>query len=482
MKSDNTGLLGLDPSRPEDATPIPWPPPGGLDSSQDPFARLAPGDPSSPSSASPADGEAPDPVAAPSLLGLPATWSTSRAPRKTPTPKTSKTPKTRAIPKAETAPLTLPVLQPLAARPVESDPRLEDLPVPLFALDLEEKAAEAEVPPSRWGFTKDRAVALSVVLHFLFAISIIVAPPPQKTPENPDELPPDLLGLNKLWAVPPREPPIPIQFFPAPGPKASQPGPNPRLSDIDRKAGGGDPKLPRAETPKSVAGPGVRDLAPGKSGKGEGPDQAARAAVEAARQAQGDASKGNGGTPDDVSDSGKGTPSRKGLAGLTASPLKQISAADAARVAAQEGRVGGGGDEGGGWESEGGFVDSGPLSFDTKGYDWGPYAAEMIRKIKRNWEIPKLAHYGLKGRLVIRFYLMKDGRVEGLRILVSSGIPPYDNASLQAVRNSSPFRAIPPDFPNPREGVTITFLYNIRPEDLDSFDQQAAPPRPLLPR
>ena len=107
---------------------------------------------------------------------------------------------------------------------------------------------------------------------------------------------------------------------------------------------------------------------------------------------------------------------------------------------------------------------------------------EMIRKIKRNWEIPKLAHYGLKGRLVIRFYLMKDGRVEGLRILVSSGIPPYDNASLQAVRNSSPFRPIPPDFPNPREGVTITFLYNIRPEDLDSFDQQPAAPRPLLPR
>ena len=93
-------------------------------------------------------------------------------------------------------------------------------------------------------------------------------------------------------------------------------------------------------------------------------------------------------------------------------------AASAARAASRDGggRPAGGGDEGAGWESEGGFVDSGPLSFDTKGYDWGPYAAEMIRKIKRNWEIPKLAHYGLKGRLVIRFYLMKDGRVESLRV------------------------------------------------------------------
>ena len=479
MKSDNAGLLGLDPSSPEDATPLPWPPRGGLDRSQDPFARAAASGPCAPSPASPAGEEPPEPEAAPSLLGLPATWSPSRAPRKT---RSAPTPKTPAAPKAPAGPISLPVLQPLGVGPGEKSLPAEDVPVPLFALELEEKAAEAEAPPSRWGFTKDRAVALSVILHLLFALSIVVAPPQPKAPETPGELPPDLLGLNKLWAVPPPEPPIPVQFYPAPGPKAASPGPNPRQSDLDRRAGGGDPRLPKAETPKSVAAPGIRDLAPGRSGRGSGAEEAARAAAEAAQRAQADASKGNGGTPDDVSESGKGTPSRKGLAGLAASPLKQISAADAARVAAQEGRAGGGGDEGGGWESEGGFVDSGPLSFDTKGYDWGPYAAEMIRKIKRNWEIPKLAHYGLKGRLVIRFFLMKDGRVEGLRILVSSGIPPYDNASLQAVRNSSPFRPIPPDFPNPREGVTITFLYNIRPEDLDSFDPQKEAPRPLLPR
>ena len=123
-----------------------------------------------------------------------------------------------------------------------------------------------------------------------------------------------------------------------------------------------------------------------------------------------------------------------------------------------------------------------PLSFDTKGYEWGPYAAEMIRKIKRNWEIPKLAHYGLKGRLVVRFFILKDGRVEGLRLLVSSGIPPYDNASMQAIRNSSPFRPLPADLPNVREGVTITFLYNIRPEDDDNPDAKKGPPRPLLPK
>ena len=401
MKTNPQSLLSLDPSRPEDGLPIPWPPPGGLDPSQDPFAR------------------------------------------------------------------TVPVA-------------VEEVAVPLLALDLEEEV-EKERVPSRWGFTTDRAVVLSVLLHALLAFLIIVAPGRDASAPDPDELPPDFLGLDKLWAGLPSQPPIPIQFYPAPGPKASQAGPNARPSDLDRRAGGGDPKFPRAETPQSVARPGIQDLDQGKRGEGRGAGEEARAAAEAARKAEASEAEGTG-SPEDGSESAKGTPITKGFAGLASSPLRQISAADAARAAAREGVSGGGGDEGGGWESEGGFVDSGPLSFDTKGYDWGPYAAEMIRKIKRNWEIPKLAHYGLKGRLVVRFFLMKDGRVEGLRLLVSSGVPPFDNASLKAIQNSNPFRAIPPDFPNPREGVTITFLYNIRPEDLDSFDTGKTPPRPLLPR
>lgn len=405
LKTSSPGLLGLDPSRPGDQTPVPWPPPGGLEPAHDPFAR-----------------------------------------------------------------------------PV---PEEVELPIPLLALDLEETAV-AEAAPSRWSFTRDRAVLLSVLLHALFGLFVLLAPPPER-PANPDELPPDLLGLNKLWAVPPPNPPIPVHFYPAPGPKAPEPGPNPRLSDLDRKAGGGDPRLPKAQTPKAVAGPGIRELAPGRRGPGRGAGDEARAAAEAARLAAAAtaAERGAGNGAPNVSEDGKGTPTAKGLSGLAASPLRQIGPQQTASSAAatpRSGSPGGGGDEGGGWESEGGFVDSGPLSFDTKGYDWGAYAAEMIRKIKRNWEIPKLAHYGLKGRLVVRFYLLRDGRVEGLRLLVSSGVPPFDNASMQAIRSSNPFRPLPADFPNPREGVTITFLYNIRPEDEGKAGTPAEPPRPLLPR
>ena len=97
-------------------------------------------------------------------------------------------------------------------------------------------------------------------------------------------------------------------------------------------------------------------------------------------------------------------------------------------------------------------MDSGPLSFDTVGYDWGAYAAEMIRKIKRNWDVPALARYGVKGRLTIRFYILKDGRVEAERILSNSGVPPFDNAAFLAIAHSSPFRPLPSDLGKEREG------------------------------
>jgi TonB family protein len=113
----------------------------------------------------------------------------------------------------------------------------------------------------------------------------------------------------------------------------------------------------------------------------------------------------------------------------------------------------------------GGFVDSGPISFDTQWYDWGDYAEEMIRRIKLHWEVPQLARMGVKGKLSIRFYIRADGTVEGEKILRDSTIPPYDHAAFQAIATSSPFRPLPKDLHEDREGVTVTFFYNIRPSE-----------------
>ena len=127
--------------------------------------------------------------------------------------------------------------------------------------------------------------------------------------------------------------------------------------------------------------------------------------------------------------------------------------------------MGGAGDEGAGLpNADGGFVDSGPLSFDSAWYDWGSYAAEMVRRIKLNWDIPSLARLGWKGKLTIRFFILADGRVDDAKIVKGSGIPPFDFAALQAILKSSPFRPLPSDLNSSREGVTVTFFYNLRPE------------------
>lgn len=316
--------------------------------------------------------------------------------------------------------------------------------------------------PEGFRLTKERAVSLSIILHLLLALVLVTVRFPERKQVPLDKLP-DPLGLIKMLS-PTAPPPIPIQFFPAPGPKAPAPGKNPLPSDANRVAHGGDPKLPKMEQPRAVAQPGIQDLAAGK--RGETPVEAKPAAAAPedplASTNQGYPQEGVMPRPE---------PFR--LRGLPQSTVAGLTAEQAARAARESA---GSGDEGGGFEHEGGFADSGPLSFDTIDYDWGAYAAAMIRRIKLHWDVPSLARYGMKGRVTIRFFIEKDGRVTGETILASSGIPPFDNAAFQAIATSSKFKPLPDDLGHDREGVTVTFFYNTRPED------EAPARRPLLPK
>jgi TonB family protein len=318
--------------------------------------------------------------------------------------------------------------------------------------------ARAQSTARDWRLNTERAFALSVILHLLLVIALLTIKLPERRAENKS----DPLGLMSLMQGTPPDPSIPVQFFPAPGPKAQQPGPRPLPSDMNRQAHGGDPQLPVLPVPKAYPQAGIRDLDAGRPG-----------APSVARPARGDEAGDRGRKLTDLGQSvpmsDPPTPEERAamgrLRGLPSLDLGSISAQDAKRAAQADG--GQGGENGGGFDRDGGFVDSGPLSFDTVGYDWGAYAAEMIRKIKRNWDVPALARYGVKGRLTIRFYILKDGRVEAERILSNSGVPPFDNAAFLAISHASPFRPLPSDLGHDREGVTVTFFYNIRPEDTE---------------
>ncbi len=309
-------------------------------------------------------------------------------------------------------------------------------------------------------FPIERFILVSLVAHLVLVVLLLVVP--KKVPANSDL-------FAALVPQPKDDTPIPVVFTDVTGQPRTNPKKSP-LSDADRRAGGGDPSKPKAATPYSPP-TGVAGLAPGPRGprvpgsvqpaqpSKRSPDASASAQAEPrgeARSAQAQAPATAEAKPSEFPDMTKP---------MTTGPREttRLAGLDTAIREAARGAVGGEGGSPGG-DPEGGFVDSGPVSFDTSWYDWGPYAAEMIRRIKLHWDVPELARLGWKGSLTVRFFILADGTVADAKILRGSSIPPFDFAAFQAIVKSSPFRPLPLDLHSTREGVTVTFFYNMRPE------------------
>jgi TonB family protein len=348
---------------------------------------------------------------------------------------------------------------PPAATPAAANPPspFESVEVPEFERDLEDRL--------RRPIPLERAVLFSLAAHLLFLLLIMLAPAGSLSQAG--------RGLfGALVAPEDTSEKIPIVFREAPGPARE----NPRRaepSDKTRRAGGGDPARARSDSPYIPPRPGPEGLRPGAAEPSQpasrGPMPSAGADRTAAA-APGERSKGG-------PDSFQVPPSGAAASSQESARLSGLDRAirDAAKAVGAEGEGGAGTPN-----PEGGFVDSGPISFDTSWYDWGPYAEEMVRRIKLHWEIPELARLGWKGRLTVRFFILANGTVEGARIISRSGIPPFDFAALQSILKSDPFRPLPKDLlaqvpGKDREGITVTFFYNLRPGHENDSE---GPPKP----
>ena len=106
---------------------------------------------------------------------------------------------------------------------------------------------------------------------------------------------------------------------------------------------------------------------------------------------------------------------------------------------------------------------SGGLSFDTPGFDWGPYARRIYWIIWNNWMRgwPPAAYAGLKGMVTVRFRIHRDGTLSGITVMEPSGTEAFDICATLALEASNPLPELPADFPNDSEGITAHFLYNI---------------------
>jgi TonB family protein len=352
----------------------------------------------------------------------------------------------------------------------------EDSKAPLTAHSMLDQLAGLE-EHSSFAFPIERAILISLAAHILFVILMLVAPGRTAVPEG------NLIDtLAAAMQTPKDDSPIPAFFSEAPG--APRPNPNRApLSDADRRAGGGDPQRPKAERPFIPRDRGIEGLAPGpRAPRIAGASPAApRSAAEKGAEAAGAENRAALERPDPSQSKPSEFPSdmrpQLGSGPKEVTKLAGLDAAirDAARgTVGRPGSPGAAGEEGAPLSNEdGGFVDMGGVSFETNWYDWGPYAAEMLRRIKLHWKISRdLLILQQHGTVRISFSIMADGSVADVKVLRPSTIPPYTHAAAQAIVESNPFRPLPRDLlrlmpGKDRERIVIHFIYFPTPEELD---------------
>ncbi|PWT97783.1 MAG: hypothetical protein C5B53_07560, partial [Candidatus Melainabacteria bacterium] len=89
--------------------------------------------------------------------------------------------------------------------------------------------------------------------------------------------------------------------------------------------------------------------------------------------------------------------------------------------------------------------------------DFGPYMADLQRRIKRAWFPPKGNE---SKRVVVVFKIHKGGELSNLRLERTSGVAIADQAALKAVENAAPFRPLPAGASDDVD-IQFTFDYNV---------------------
>jgi len=105
---------------------------------------------------------------------------------------------------------------------------------------------------------------------------------------------------------------------------------------------------------------------------------------------------------------------------------------------------------------------------DTKGVDFGPYLTQVVKMVKQNWFnlMPPSAYPPdrKQGKVAIEFLILKDGNVRDMKIDSSSGDVPLDRAAWASLTASSPFAALPKEFPG--ESLHLRFYYYHNPQSI----------------
>ena len=113
---------------------------------------------------------------------------------------------------------------------------------------------------------------------------------------------------------------------------------------------------------------------------------------------------------------------------------------------------------------------------DTMGIDLKPYVMQnILPKVREKWFqlIPESASTK-KGKVVIEFFVLKDGSVNGTRLVDSAEDPALQRPAVGAIQSGSPLPALPAEFKGDFVELRMNFYYNLSPEP--------AVPQPSTPK
>lgn len=87
------------------------------------------------------------------------------------------------------------------------------------------------------------------------------------------------------------------------------------------------------------------------------------------------------------------------------------------------------------------------ISLDTKEFPYEWYLIGIKNKIENRWSMLEVEILsGEIKKVIIKFKILRNGRIERAEIERSSGFPPFDNSALRAVLSSAPLPPLPKDF------------------------------------
>ena len=110
----------------------------------------------------------------------------------------------------------------------------------------------------------------------------------------------------------------------------------------------------------------------------------------------------------------------------------------------------------------------GPIQFDTKGVEFGPWVRRFAEQVKRNWD-PLIPNGPLmmrqSGHVVITLNVHKNGSITDVAVAAPCPIEGFNTAAFGALTSSNPTQPLPPEYPAEKAFFTITFFYNERPPE-----------------